>query len=352
MPETLNQRQNQLLQSMSYENKYALSDLLKILSEKTSPATLRRDLTLLNKRGYLAKEGQRKGTRYRLTITGLLNTLYDPIAYYSQPIDTRGGRKDYFLSVFEKFPPHLFSEKDLKRLDQATEHYRKKRIVSEVVANKELERFVIELSWKSSRIEGNTYTLLDTERLLKEGKEAVGHTREEAVMILNHKKAFNFILENLEDWKTPKLRDVEDVHRQLVTDLNVNFGLRKGMVGILGSSYHPLSVPSQIREELEALLRAVGRAKDVYTKALMMLVGISYIQGFEDGNKRTARLCANAILIANNCAPLSYRSVEEDFYKESILVFYEKQSLVPMAKIFLEQYLFSCENYLIAVQNS
>src|SRR3989338_2663777 len=298
MPETLNQRQNQLLQSMSYENKYALSDLLKILSEKTSPATLRRDLTLLNKRGYLAKEGQRKGTRYRLTITGLLNTLYDPIAYYSQPIDTRGGRKDYFLSVFEKFPPHLFSEKDLKRLDQATEHYRKKRAASEVVAHKELERFVIELSWKSSKIEGNTYTLLDTERLLREGIPAEGHTPDETAMIINHKKAFSFILENIKEMRTNGITVpfIEKVHELLVADLKVKRGLRSGLVGIIGTKYKPLDNKYQIKEALEGLCTAVNRMEGVFTKAFAVLVGISYIQPFEDGNKRAARLLCNAVL--------------------------------------------------------
>ena len=304
----------------------------------------------MKKKGYLATEGQRKGTRYWLTMEGLLKTPYDPKIYFNQPIDNRGGRKEYFLRIFENFPPHIFLPEEVKKLDDASHYYRKKMDVSEVIARKELERFVIELSWKSSRIEGNTYTLLDTERLLREGKEASGHPKEEAFMILNHKQTFNFILENLEDWKEPKLRDVENVHRHLIADLNVGTGLRKGIVGVLGTSYQPLSVPYQIREELESLLEAVRKAKDVYTKSLLMLVGISYIQGFEDGNKRTARLCANAILLANNCAPLSYRSVDEDFYKESMLVFYEKQSLEPMAKIFLEQYLFSCENYLIAEQ--
>ncbi len=351
MTETLNQRQNTLLQAMSYDRKYALSDLLPLFKDQPSAATLRRDLSILKKNGYLATEGEKKGTRYWLTVTGLLNTVYDPKLYCDQPIDTRGGKKDYFHHIFEEFPVDLFSEEELEKLDHTTQNYREKLVVSDVLAHKELERFVIELSWKSSRIEGNTYSLWDTERLLKEGKEATGHPREEAVMILNHKKAFDFIMENLEDWKNPKLRDVEDVHRQLVADLNVNYGLRKGIVGVLGSSYHPLSVPSQIREELEELLKAVNRAKDVYSKALFLLVGISYIQGFEDGNKRTARLCTNAILVANKCAPLSYRSVEEDLYKRSMLVFYEKQSLAALAKIFLEQYQFSSENYLIVGPN-
>ena len=159
MSETLNHRQNLLLQGMSYEDKYALSDLMKVLQSKTSAATLRRDLTLLKEKGYLTTEGERKGTRYWLTVAGLLNATYEPHAYCSRPIDARGGKKEYFFDLFEKFPNHLFSKEELIKLELASHNYRKKLKVSDAIARKELERFVIELSWKSSRIEGNTYTL-------------------------------------------------------------------------------------------------------------------------------------------------------------------------------------------------
>ena len=86
---------------------------------------------------------------------------------------------------------------------------------------------------------------------------------------------------------------------------------------------------------------------NVYSKALTALVGLSYIQPFEDGNKRTARLVCNAILLVSNYAPLSYRSVDENYYRESILVFYEKNSLLSMKDIFTEQYIFSTQNYLV-----
>ena len=130
-------------------------------------------------------------------------------------------------------------------------------------------------------------------------------------------------------------------------DLGVSRGVRKGLVGIIGSKYKPLDNKYQIHEALLSLMNAVNSMKDPYSKALTILVGISYIQPFEDGNKRTARLLCNAILLSENCAPLSYRSVSEKDYRESILVFYEKNSLVPMKKIFIEQYIFSTENYLV-----
>ncbi|MBI5469927.1 Fic family protein [Candidatus Kaiserbacteria bacterium] len=211
---------------------------------------------------------------------------------------------------------------------------------------KEQERFVIELSWKSSRIEGNTYTLLDTERLIREGVEAPGHTKDEAKMIINHKKAFQYILSTKGSRTFLDRHFVEDIHRILVEEMGISHGFRKGVVGVTGSSYRPLDVPAQLEEETDALCQAAAKTKDPYSQALLMLVGISYIQPFEDGNKRTARLIANAILVGNDLAPLSYRSVDETLYRESMLTFYEQLSIVPIKKIFSDQYLFACEQYL------
>ncbi|MDB5274953.1 MAG: Fic family protein, partial [Chitinophagaceae bacterium] len=211
---------------------------------------------------------------------------------------------------------------------------------------KELERFVIEFSWKSSKIEGNTYTLLDTERLIRDGVEAAGHTEDEATMILNHKKAFQYILSTKGARDFTDKRFIEDVHSVLIEGLGVSRGFRKASVGITGSSYRPLDIPAQLEEATEDLCNAVRALSDPYSQALLMLVGISYIQPFEDGNKRTARLIANAMLIANEKAPLSYRNVDETLYRESMLTFYEQLSIVPMKRIFADQYLFSSEQYL------
>ena len=103
----------------------------------------------------------------------------------------------------------------------------------------------------------------------------------------------------------------------------------------------------QIREAVEALAAAVARAETPYAKALLALLGISYIQPFNDGNKRTARIMANAFLLACDCAPLSYRSVEEKDYREATLVFYELNSIVPFKDIFIEQYVFAAKNYAV-----
>ena len=130
-------------------------------------------------------------------------------------------------------------------------------------------------------------------------------------------------------------------------DLNVGRGLRKGLVGVTGSKYRPLDNIYQIRDAVDALSHAIAKVKTPYAKALIALLGISYIQPFEDENKRTSRPMADALLVAHRCAPLSYRSVDENEYREAMLVFYELNSIVPFKKIFITQYEFAAKNYAV-----
>lgn len=346
----LNKRQEMILENFEQGKEYASSEIVEFFTTETeipSQTTLGRDISELVSLGFLEQKGKLKGTTYLLTILGMVNAPIDAHRYCSIETDQRNAKTQYNLSLFNEFPNKIFTKEEIEGLDVKTKLFTdKSQNASSTIQKKELERFVIELSWKSSKIEGNTYTILDTELLLKEGTEAKGHTKDEAIMILNHKKAFQYILSVREKWQKPNVRQIEDVHRLLVEELNVSFGLRTRSVGITGSKYLPLAIPTQIHEALNDLCIAIDRIKNPYEKALLALVGISYIQPFEDGNKRTARLFANAILLAYGCAPLSYRNVDEKNYRESILVFYEKNSIVPMRKIFTEQYFFACENYL------
>ncbi|MFA5827183.1 MAG: Fic family protein [Candidatus Paceibacterota bacterium] len=345
----LNKRQEIILAKIKLNETYAIGDLLLLFSNSDIPslATLRRDLKELSISGFLKQIGKLKNTRYELTVLGI---IYNPINahdYCAIDLDKRNGGTQYNFSLFEKFPENIFSKEEIIKFTEATKLFKdKSQNASRTIQQKELERFVIELSWKSSKIEGNTYSLLDTELLLKEGIKAPGHTESEVTMILNHKKAFQYILSFKEKYKNPNIRLIEDVHRLLTEGLGVSFGLRSKPVGVTGSVYVPLSIPTQIDEALRDLCKAIEKLETPYEKALLALLGISYIQPFEDGNKRTARLFANAILLAYDSAPLSYRNVDEINFKESILVFYEKNSIISMQKIFIDQYLFACKNYL------
>ncbi len=343
----LDSRQVTILTKLQHAQEYALSDIQALLPEKLSSATLRRDISELRDSGFLKQLGDRKSSRYILTSFGMLHAPIDAHEYCTIDVDTRYGNTGYNFSLFPEIQDDIFSKKDRESMDEATHKFlRKSKDTSRTLKQKELERFVIELSWKSSKIEGNTYTLLDTQRLLTEGIQAPGHSKDEATMILNHKKAFQYIVENQEQFRKISVRNIEDIHRILVDGLGVSFGLRAKQVGVTGSCYVPLSVASQIKEALEDVCAAVENAKNPYAKALIALIGISYIQPFEDGNKRTARLITNAILVAHDCAPLSYRNVDEVLYRESVLVFYEKNSLIAICDIFIRQYLFSCDQYL------
>lgn len=326
----------------------AIHEKLLALRERISLVTTKRTLTSMIKSGLLTIHGAGRSVSYNVSIVGRIFFDIDAHEYCAIEPDKRFGMSRYAIDLFAHIPSEIFTRDEQVRLDIATAGYKKStEHIPPAIEKKELERLIIELSWKSSRIEGNTYTLLDTERLILENREAPGHDHAEAQMILNHKEAFAFIREHAEKFRTLSLANLETLHAILVKDMGVDLGLRKSPVGVVGSIYRPLDNIHQLREGIDELSSAVSRMTTPYAKALVALLGISYLQPFADGNKRTSRLFANAILLAYRCAPLSYRSVSEDNYREAMLVFYELNSIVPLKKIFIEQYSFSANNYAV-----
>lgn len=316
---------------------------------EVSLVTVKRLLARLSREGSLVVTGKGPATRYALTSAGKLSAQVDAKAYCAQEPDVRFGLARYQFDLFPSLLTDPFTAEELVILESATEDYaRRSKEVSVTLHQKELERFVIELSWKSSKIEGNTYTLLDTERLLRYGDEAEGHSKDEALMILNHKAAFIYIHENREAFKTLSRAHIEEVHMLLTKDLPIAQNLRATAVGVVGSRYQPLDNRFQIEEALGTILEAIEKMPHGYAKALVTLMGLSYLQAFEDGNKRTARLLGNAVLLAHGLSPLSYRSVSEEAYREATLVFYELNSLESFKNLFISQYQFAAGNYLLS----
>lgn len=326
----------------------AIHEGLLAAGERLSLVTTKRTLTSMVKSGLLTIHGAARSVTYDVTITGRIFLDIDAHAYCAIEPDKRFGMSRYVFDLFAHIPDELFTASEFEQLDRATAEYKKRtKDIPPAIEKKELERLIIELSWKSSKIEGNTYTLLDTEKLILENKEAPGHNREEAQMILNHKEAFAFIREHAAEFRTLSRTNLETLHTILVRDMQVDLGIRKSPVGVVGSIYRPLDNIHQLREGIDELSLAVSRMTTPYAKTLITLLGISYLQPFADGNKRTSRLFANAILLAHGYAPLSYRSVSEDEYREAILVFYELNSINALKKIFVEQYIFSANNYAV-----
>jgi Fic family protein len=346
---TLSSKQQKLLSFFLKKGSLSSSQIynkIKAQGEEISLVTIKRALSEMVNIGVLLASGAGRSSNYTISVIGRIFADVDIQKYCSIEPDQRYGLKGYNFDLISALSTDIFTDSELNILEKATEVYeRRTSNVSEAIQKKELERLIIELSWKSSKIEGNTYTLLDTEKLILENKEAPGHDKKEAQMILNHKDAFNYILKNSSQFSSITRKNLEELHAILVKDLSIDLGLRKKAVGVIGSSYRPLDNVHQISEAVDVLSKAVSCASSSYAKALVSILGISYIQPFDDGNKRTGRLMANAILISHGLAPLSYRSVDEGEYRGAMLVFYELNSIVPFKKIFVGQYDFAARNY-------
>lgn len=345
------QNQQKILSILVENDSLSSSDIHNQLTktgQEISLVTIKRELGDLKEAGLLNSFGAGRSVKYSISSLGRLGLDIDVKKYCSVEPDRRYGLKQYNFDLFASLPKEIFTDSELIKLNNATEIYHSNiKSISDTLKEKELERFVIELSWKSSRIEGNTYTLLDTENLINKNILAPGHDKSEAIMILNHKEAFKFVREHTHLFKKLNPSDLEDVHKILVKDLNVNYGYRSKGVGVTGSIYRPLDNIHQIKEAITLLCDRINSMSSPYAKAMSILLGISYIQPFEDGNKRTSRIMANAILLAHGYSPLSYRSVDENEYREAVLVFYELNSIVSFKKIFIDQYIFASKNYAV-----
>ncbi|SFU07224.1 Fic/DOC family protein [Algoriphagus locisalis] len=312
-----------------------------------SDATIKRIISDLVKEDWIISLRKGKATTY--TSTPKLEILF-PIeldTYFLVEQDDRTIKGRFDFDIFENLTnTSLFTVEEQDHLSnlQMKFQIKTKELTSDQF-QKEMERLAIDLSWKSSQIEGNTYSLLETEQLLKEKKTASGKTKDEAVMLLNHKEAIDFLVEQPDYGVNLSLKLIEELHSLLVKELGINRNIRKRRVGITGTNYNPLDNEFEIKEALEKTCILVNSKKSIYEKAFLTLVLISYIQPFGDGNKRTSRILSNGILIAENYCPLSFRTVDPLDYKKAILVFYEQTNITPMKKLFIEQAEFAVNTY-------
>ena len=313
-----------------------------------SDATLKRLIAAGVQKGDIVVEGKARATRYSLSPQAHLLMPFDLDTYFALDVDDRLVQTSFNFNLIRQQLPavRLFSDEEQSHLQALQAEFQQH--LSEMSDNeyrKEMERLGIDLSWKSSQIEGNTYSLLETERLLRESKTADGKTKEEAVMLLNHKDALRFILDNPDYLQALSVSYIEDIHQLLTKELSVDRGIRHRRVGITGTNYHPLDNESQIREALRDTCDLINSKENIFEKALLSLVLLSYIQAFADGNKRTARITSNAILIANGYCPLSFRSVDSIDYKKAMLIFYEQNNVSAFKQIFIEQFEFAVKEY-------
>ena len=209
-------------------------------------------------------------------------------------------------------------------------------------------RLLIDLSWNSSRLEGNTYSLLETERLLELGEEAEGKDALEAQMILNHKAAIELLVEQATEVGFNRYT-ILNLHALLSDNLLGNpqacGRLRTMAVGIGGTVYHPLEVPQLIDECFQQILDTAAAIRDPFEQAFFAMVHLPYLQPFEDVNKRVSRLAANLPLIRHNLSPLSFVDVPDRAYTDGILGVYEVNRIELLRDVFIWAYERSCARY-------
>ena len=323
-------------------------EIFESLNSVVSYATIKRSLSKLLSENYIVQQGNARNSRYALSPT--FNLFY-PInlnEYYSKEIDERVILTGYNFSLIPETlqSVSLFTDQELILLNNLQSKFSENIAqLSDFEYQKDMERLAIDLSWKSSQIEGNTYSLLETERLLKDKQTAEGKTKDEAIMLLNHKDAIDFVVANPDYFLSLSVAKMEELHSILIKELGVDRNIRTRRVGITGTNYRPLENEFQIREALQQTCDLINNRENIFEKALFALVLLSYLQAFTDGNKRVARITANALLVANKYCPISFRTVDSIDYKKAMLLFYEQNNISAFKQIFVNQFKFAVENY-------
>ena len=325
------------------------------------PRMLQRRLALLVEQKRLIAEGQRKGRRYRVpvTITGNGNLVagsaiveargevYVPISPEAEavkrairaPIQRRqpvGYQRAFLDNYRHNVTYYLPAETRQRLLDMGPPPDGERR--AGTYARTIYSRLLIDLSWNSSRLEGNTYSLLETERLLELGEATEGKDGLEAQMILNHKAAIELLVDQADEIAFNRYT-ILNLHAlladNLLADPQAGGRLRRIPVGIAGTVYHPLEWPQLIEECFEKILDTAAAITDPFEQAFFALVHLAYLQGFEDVNKRVSRLAANIPLIRSNLCPLSFVDVPERAYIDGVLAIYELNRVELLRDVFI-----------------
>lgn len=330
----------------------SLPDLMGKLGSQFKERSVRRWLDLLIKEGIVKKLGQKRSTKYYVvgrstdvvekvsscfssaslqSIELIHRPLFErfPTTYKEDWLDNYRPNKDYYLAA--DLRQKLFTSGTRVQKEDPAGTY----------AHQIFNRLIIDLSYNSSRLEGNTYSLLDTERLLLHGDAIAGKLDQEKIMILNHKEAIRYLVDN-----APRL----EINRNTICTLHylLSDGLidpaeagkiRRHGVRIGGSTYVPFEDSRRLEQQLEKITSKAAQIVDPFETSLFLLVHLSYLQAFIDVNKRTARLSANIPMIKNNLVPLAFNDVLVDDYLSAIIAIYELQDVRPLIDLYVFSYL-------------
>ncbi|MEP6867154.1 MAG: Fic family protein [Novosphingobium sp.] len=276
-------------------------------------------------------------------------------AYVQQRVEARRpvGYDRAFLDQYRPNVTFYLTPEDRARLAAVGKPYIESAPAG-TYAKQILNRLLIDLAWNSSRLEGNTYSLLDTRRLLDFGEAAEGRGQREAQMILNHKDAIEFLVAAADEIGFNRYT-ILNLHallaNNLLADPTAVGRLRHILVGIDGSTFHPLEIPGLIEENFDQLLATAAAIEDPYEQAFFVMVQLPYLQPFDDVNKRVSRLAANIPLISANLTPLSFTDVPGDLYTQATLGVYELNDTALLRDVFLWAYERSAARYAAVRQS-
>jgi Fic/DOC family len=265
-----------------------------------------------------------------------------PVGYDRKFLDRYRPNVSYYLT--EQDRAHLAAVGRPKIAEQPAGTY----------AKQILNRLLIDLAWNSSRLEGNTYSLLDTKRLIELGEEAEGRAHLEAQMILNHKDAIEFLVSTADEIGFNRYT-ILNLHallaNNLLADPTAAGRLRYIAVGIERSAFHPLEAPQLIEECFDQILATAAAITDPFEQALFIMVQLPYLQPFDDVNKRVSRLAANIPLIKGNLSPLSFAYVPRRTYTDAVLGVYELNKIDLLKDVFIWAYERSAARYAAVRQS-
>ena len=337
---------------------------------QTSRPTLNRALRDLLASGFLKKSGDGRSTRYVATDAaravlgasppdaptpagpGMLQ--WSPAARplveaLRAPLGTRtpvgyesSFVNDYIPNQSSLLPPQLAD--DLFNAGRSRDQQPAGNYAREV-----LEQLLIDLSWSSSRLEGNSKSLLDTKALFELG-EQTGPLDEDTLMLLNHKSAIEFMVDAVptEGITVAVIVDLQaKLMRDLLKDSRDIGSIRRRLVYIDGSVYSPSNIPSLLEEALKSIIDKVRHIRNPVEAAFFLWVNLAYLQPFADGNKRTSRLSANMPLLLYNCAPLAFLDVARTDYAAAMLGVYEQRNVAAAVELFEFIYRRSIQKYSV-----
>lgn len=351
-----------------------LDAIFRLLETPLPRRTLQRRLATLVEQQRLRTEGEGRALKYRVApIVGTLNAVLKPLkmqatgetyvpipaeseeikAYVRQPRQQRTP-VSYRIEFLEQYQPNQTPYLPASLCEQLHNLGRSpaEQTPAGTFARDILNRLLIDLSWASSQLEGNTYSRLDTERLIEFGQAAEGKDALETQMILNHKAAIEYLVRDTRHAGV-NTETVIALHAflsdGLMPDPLTCGQIRKRAVEIGGSVYLPIAMPQRLEELLNIVMRMAAEIRDPFEQAFFLMVHLPYLQPFEDVNKRVSRLAANIPFIHHNLCPLSFIDVPQQAYVDGVLAVYELNRIELLRDVFVWAYERSCQQY-VAVQ--